>query len=335
MGGGMPGEAQGPAVGAGFDVASAMSAMMSSFGGASNTGHVGNINGRMEAFMSAFSAHKEKLATGALCEKSAEFQSFEGSTAGPGNNAFADVCNDFKRGNCSRGERCRFSHGDIPTGAMADDGQAPEGNAAGSNGVEGIYTGKIDAPQGAALRSMGGAASMRKGLDNLPEPWMDVEVADFVKKHNLDARIKSRLVDAMMRRLDTFTEDLKALDEVVQTARNPSGLCCVKLREMEEGTFTAKGKGDDKGKGDGKGKGGKGSMTDTRKKELFGDESPSRRRSRSRRGGDRGGDRRDSGRDRGRDRSRSRSRRAERRDDRRDDRGKDDRRDSGRDRDRR
>ncbi|CAJ1362151.1 unnamed protein product [Effrenium voratum] len=56
-----------------------------------------------------------------------------------------------------------------------------------------------------------------------------------------------RVMETLAKRLDSFTQDLSSLKQTMETARNPPGLLSVKLREMEDGTFVAK--GSDKGKG--------------------------------------------------------------------------------------
>jgi len=123
--------------------------------------------------------------------------------------------------------------------------------------------------------------------------WQEKDIEDLCDSFNLDERLKREVEDALAKRSDTFTQDLSSLKQTLDSARNPPGLLKVKLREMEDGTFVAKGsKG--KGKGGGKGKDkdggkdggkdrGKGpAMSASRRAELFGDDSPADRRSRSR-----------------------------------------------------
>ncbi|CAE8703345.1 unnamed protein product, partial [Polarella glacialis] len=53
--------------------------------------------------------------------------------------------------------------------------------------------------------------------------------------------IQIRLAETLSRRVSTFREDMAHIREVVKNARNPAGLLSVKLNEMEQGRFVAKG----------------------------------------------------------------------------------------------
>lgn len=66
-----------------------------------------------------------------------------------------------------------------------------------------------------------------------PEP----EVTELAHHFKLDERITKDLDIQMKRRKNTLEDDLKALWEILEGARNPAGLLRVKIREMEEGTF--------------------------------------------------------------------------------------------------
>jgi len=66
-----------------------------------------------------------------------------------------------------------------------------------------------------------------------PEP----EVVDLAQHFKLDERIMKDLDVQMKKRKGTIEEDIKALWEILEGARNPAGLLRVKIREMEEGTF--------------------------------------------------------------------------------------------------
>merc|ERR1719277_2982228 len=66
---------------------------------------------------------------------------------------------------------------------------------------------------------------------------VDTEVQELAHHFKLDERITKDLDVQMKRRRQTFEEDLKALWEILEGARNPAGLLRVKIREMEEGTF--------------------------------------------------------------------------------------------------
>jgi len=135
--------------------------------------------------------------------------------------------------------------------------------------------------------------------------------------------LNKRLTDAMSSRTSTFKEDMQCLKEVLQSARNPPGLLCVKLREMEDGTFQPKGGGRGRGRdfgasgqesgggsfgSGGSGAGGGAGMSAARRAELFGSLSRSRKRSKSR------ARKRDRSRSRKRSRSKKRRSRSRKRD---------------------
>jgi len=66
---------------------------------------------------------------------------------------------------------------------------------------------------------------------------IDTDVQEMARHFKLDERITKDLDVQMKRRKQSFEEDLKALWEILEGARNPAGLLRVKIREMEEGTF--------------------------------------------------------------------------------------------------
>lgn len=66
---------------------------------------------------------------------------------------------------------------------------------------------------------------------------IDPEIAEMAHHFNLDDRAVRALDQQMKRRKETFDDDLAALWEILEGARNPSGLLMVKVREMAEGTF--------------------------------------------------------------------------------------------------
>merc|ERR1719428_2469182 len=102
----------------------------------------------------------------------------------------------------------------------------------------------------------------------------NVEIDRLCQRFNLDERIKGQLVDEMTKRTATFDDDMRRLNEIPETARNPPGLLSVKLREMREGTFGTYGAGGGgggggAGLGPGGGMGGgmaRGGMSDDRKR---------------------------------------------------------------------
>jgi len=116
-----------------------------------------------------------------------------------------EMCGDFIKGICGRGDRCRFSHGEA-TGA---------GSAA----------------------ALGGGAPVAPADTG----WMQSEIQALVDRFSLDDRIRCRLAESMSRRMGTFQEDMRTLWEVLETARNPPGLLSVKLNEMEAGSFMPRG----------------------------------------------------------------------------------------------
>lgn len=66
---------------------------------------------------------------------------------------------------------------------------------------------------------------------------MREDILALVKEYNFDARISDRLATTMAKRSATFSEDMATLRDVLPTARNPAGLLCVKLGDMDNGTF--------------------------------------------------------------------------------------------------
>ncbi|OLQ01363.1 COP9 signalosome complex subunit 4 [Symbiodinium microadriaticum] len=73
-------------------------------------------------------------------------------------------------------------------------------------------------------------------------PTIHPEVEALCKKFNIEDKIVRRLDDVMRTREDSFEEDLKALYEVCETAKKPSGSLMVKIGELERGCFTGAGK---------------------------------------------------------------------------------------------
>mmetsp|Transcript_9960 Transcript_9960/g.30833 ORF Transcript_9960/g.30833 Transcript_9960/m.30833 type:complete len:359 (-) Transcript_9960:158-1234(-) len=69
------------------------------------------------------------------------------------------------------------------------------------------------------------------------------KIDEMCKKFSLDLKIKGRLCAALYKRMETINEDLQELFERLEVARYPPGLCCIKIREMEEGVFFKKGSG--------------------------------------------------------------------------------------------
>merc|ERR1719460_2993405 len=61
----------------------------------------------------------------------------------------------------------------------------------------------------------------------------DPQVLELCKTFQIEDRIRDRLNDVMMTREATFESDLKALYEVCEGAKKPSGYLMVKISELE------------------------------------------------------------------------------------------------------
>lgn len=73
-------------------------------------------------------------------------------------------------------------------------------------------------------------------------PAIHPEVEALCKKFAIEEKIVRRLDDVMRTREDSFETDLKALYEVCESAKKPSGSLMVKIGELERGCFTGAGK---------------------------------------------------------------------------------------------
>merc|ERR1719411_2126183 len=73
-----------------------------------------------------------------------------------------------------------------------------------------------------------------------PEEDIDPEVRELGDYFNIEDRWIKRLNETMKKRLDTKTQDLAKLYEVLERARSPTGLLTVKIGEMESGQFVGK-----------------------------------------------------------------------------------------------
>jgi len=74
------------------------------------------------------------------------------------------------------------------------------------------------------------------------QPDIDPQVEALCKAFNIEHRICRRLNDVMLTREQSFDQDMKALWEVCETAKKPSGFLMVKIQELERGVFTGAGK---------------------------------------------------------------------------------------------
>jgi len=71
---------------------------------------------------------------------------------------------------------------------------------------------------------------------------IDAQIQALCRAFNIEDRIARRLNDVMLTREGTFDQDMKALWEVCETAKKPSGFLMVKIQELERGVFTGTGK---------------------------------------------------------------------------------------------
>merc|ERR1719204_631339 len=76
-----------------------------------------------------------------------------------------------------------------------------------------------------------------QAYDASKQEAIDSEVQELAHHFKLDDRITKDLDVQMKTRKQTFDDDIAALYEILDGARNPAGLLRVKIREMEEGTF--------------------------------------------------------------------------------------------------
>lgn len=142
---------------------------------------------------------------------------FGGMTAGRA----TELCGDFLKGRCQRGDSCKFSHEGTPMQPL------------------------LQTPMQPLLQAsmLGPVASLADG--EVPSPAeMSAQIMQLVQRYNFDDRIHTRLAEAMHKRAASFQSDMRTLVEVLATARNPAGLLSVKLQEMEDGSFVPRGQND-------------------------------------------------------------------------------------------
>merc|ERR1719171_737202 len=94
--------------------------------------------------------------------------------------------------------------------------------------------------------------SARPGVD---VPMLDLtpDVKALVEHYGIQDHQASRLMNALNKREATMKEDVNALWDILAEARNPGGLLSVKLKELEDGTFTGRRRGGGGGGGGGGG----------------------------------------------------------------------------------
>eukprot|EP00929_Paragymnodinium_shiwhaense_P111965 TRINITY_DN80214_c0_g1_i1.p1 TRINITY_DN80214_c0_g1~~TRINITY_DN80214_c0_g1_i1.p1 ORF type:complete len:373 (-),score=67.80 TRINITY_DN80214_c0_g1_i1:133-1251(-) len=66
------------------------------------------------------------------------------------------------------------------------------------------------------------------------------EIQELADHFGLDPRITRQLDDEMKKRKASFHEDIGALYDILETARNPAGLLSAKIGEMQKGTFVGR-----------------------------------------------------------------------------------------------
>jgi len=90
--------------------------------------------------------------------------SFGGGGGGGGGGGNQEMCGDFRRGNCSRGDRCRFSHGDGGGGGRPPPSFGGGGGGAfgGAHSFGGGGGGRSDAPPGGGSRVGGRRSPSRR-----------------------------------------------------------------------------------------------------------------------------------------------------------------------------
>merc|ERR1719510_1857419 len=71
---------------------------------------------------------------------------------------------------------------------------------------------------------------------------IDPQIQALCRTFSIEDRIARRLNEVMLTREETFDEDMKALWEVCENAKKPSGFLMVKILELERGVFTGAGK---------------------------------------------------------------------------------------------
>merc|ERR1719171_3095156 len=124
--------------------------------------------------------------------------------------------------------------------------QQPEAQVDGASAQADDASAQSDAAAQPSLRERLGIGPRTKPARDLV--WgkneTDPQVMELCKTFQIEDRIRDRLNDVMMTREATFDEDLKALWQVCETAKKPSGYLMVKISELERGVFTGAAKSD-------------------------------------------------------------------------------------------
>eukprot|EP00913_Durusdinium_trenchii_P015901 g14942.t2 len=209
--------------------------------------------------------------------RSPEPRSLKGSFKGRGKDLNGDDLGGGGKGKSVDCFKCGGPHfaRDCPEG---DRGKGDRGGKGGCFKCGGPHFAR-ECPESGGKGGGGGGGG--GGPPSTLPSWMVEDIKDLCAKFNIDDRLERRMMERMESRQDTFKEemltgDLRSITETLETARNPPGLLSVKLREMEDGSFVAKG-------GKGKGKGGPGrEFGSPTKSQQSPPPRPNRSRSRSR-----------------------------------------------------
>lgn len=94
--------------------------------------------------------------------------------------------------------------------------------------------GQVSTQQTQAVQAFEQASHM---YEQQKSSQVEPEITELAQHFNLDERITKDLDTEMKKRNSTFEDDMKALWDILEGARNPAGLLRVKIREMEENTF--------------------------------------------------------------------------------------------------
>lgn len=114
---------------------------------------------------------------------------------------------------------------------------ASMGSAPGSGDEEEDDEKKEEGPVEQTIRKGKGKGKRAPNAEHCLPP-IHPEVEALCKKFAIEEKIMRRLDDVMRTREDSFETDLKALYEVCESAKKPSGSLMVKIGELERGCFT-------------------------------------------------------------------------------------------------
>lgn len=114
---------------------------------------------------------------------------------------------------------------------------ASMGSAPGSGDEEEDDEKKEEGPVEQTIRKGKGKGKRAPNAEHCSPP-IHPEVEALCKKFAIEEKIMRRLDDVMRTREDSFETDLKALYEVCESAKKPSGSLMVKIGELERGCFT-------------------------------------------------------------------------------------------------